>query len=92
MTQPNPPEKVEGLVERLRSWAALLDNANRASDLPLEAAARITALEAQVAGMGEALEAIETEAEREAVRWPHLKRVILIAARKARLAAAKEPS
>ena len=56
------------------------------------AASLIEALTAQVAVMGEALEAIETEAERKAVRWPHLKRVILIAARKARLAAAKEPS
>jgi len=101
VTQPNPPEKVESLVERAGRQISLgrrtgADGGGVAPSniyvIAAELVSRILALEAQVAGMGEALEAIETEAEREAVRWPHLKRVILIAARKARLAAAKEPS
>ena len=100
--QPNPPEKVESLTREERAAWLEAHYAPNPEDAQCEIdalrmqliqeRARITALEAQVAGMGEALEAIETEAEREAVRWPHLKRVILIAARKARLAAAKEPS
>jgi len=104
--QPNPPEKVESLVERLRETTAHMANSCSApmslwqehSTAVLHAASRIEALEAQVAGMGEAL----SEIERVSVPvgpMPDLVspddytiRAIHAAARKARLAAAKEPS
>lgn len=54
--QPNPPEKVESLVERLRLVADDMCELPAYALAAEEGVARILALEAQVAGMGEALE------------------------------------
>jgi len=110
--QPNPPEKVESLVERLRETTAHMANSCSApmslwqehSTAVLHAASRIEALEAQVAGMGEALEPFDDFADNvDDVGWAsdiHKERISYWFGpsdfRKARLAAhlaaAKEPS
>ena len=109
--QPNPPEKVESLVERLRQGAldlhpyAVGDTSEPVMNCALpaylnDAADRILALEAQVAGMREALDLLsamiaENRPREDNDAWGRGYVNGLLTARdimKARLAAAKEPS